>query len=222
MAKRKATATARRPAQKAQAAVATAVALDVAPADSVAESVVETQIEAPAATSAPPVPAEPAHEPVQSSHSSKKPHRALDVFLIDSGWNNPICNAVRENLPAVAGYLKGHRFFVMSKEKSLDFIQRHPVFIGADPLLLVLDPLAAAKKDSAGCGFRLSLGHVRHPEVAISMLKWAMQLTMTASMTEMATLVRKSGHAGGARPLPRPGQPRVPAALPDRQHPPRR
>jgi hypothetical protein len=26
------------------------------------------------------------------------------------------------------------------------------------------------------------------------MLKWAMQLTMTASMTEMSTLVRKSGH----------------------------
>eukprot|EP00475_Leptophrys_vorax_P025043 TRINITY_DN34921_c0_g1_i1.p1 TRINITY_DN34921_c0_g1~~TRINITY_DN34921_c0_g1_i1.p1 ORF type:complete len:218 (+),score=5.66 TRINITY_DN34921_c0_g1_i1:87-740(+) len=194
MAKRKATATARRPAPKAQPADAAPVAVEVTPADSVVEPIGDTHSDAPAVTGAPPVHPEPSHEHVQAAHSSKKPHRALDVFLIDSGWNNPICSAVRENLPAVAGYLKGHRFFVMSKEKSLDFIQRHPVFIGADPLLLVLDPLAAAKKDSVGCGFRLSLGHVRHPEVAISMLKWAMQLTMTASMAEMATLVRKSGH----------------------------
>lgn len=197
MAKRKATNTSRRASQ--QATAAATVAAEVVATEPAADAAVEVHHEAPAAVPEPASAAEPA-APAASEHArqaafgSKKHARTLDVFLIDSGWNNPICSAVRENLPAVAGYLKGHRFFVLSQEKSLEFVQSHPVFIGADPLLLVLDPYAAAKKDSAGCGFRLSLGHVRNPEVAISMLKWAMQLTMTASMSEMANLVRKSGH----------------------------
>ena len=145
----------------------------------------------PSPASVPPTTAE-----TGDSKSEPKPKiepRVLDVFLIDSGWNNPVCAAVHENLPTVAAYLKGHRFFVMNPDQSLTFIRRHPGLVGADPLLLVLDRKAAAKKDPAGCGFRLSLGHVRQPEVAISMLKWAVQLTMTATTSEMASIVRKSG-----------------------------
>lgn len=187
----------KRPARKTTApkASSTTAALETA-----VESRVEMTTDAePAAAPQVQVVATPDHEPKHetnetAAHSHAKGQRKLDVFLIDSGWNNPICTAVRENIPAVASYLKGQRFFVMSQEQSLDFIQRHPPLMGADPVLLVIDPVAAAKKDSAGFGFRLALGHVKNPEVAISMLKWAMQLTMTASMSEMATLVRKSGH----------------------------
>jgi len=192
MAKRKTASTTRRPARKAQTASATSVALEATNGHIVEALSAEPLTESPAGVTATEE-AAPVNESEQAT-TAPNARRALDVFLIDSGWNNPICSAVRENLPAVAGYLKGHRFFVMDKEKSLEFIQRHPAFVGADPVLLVVDPIAAEKKDSAGCGFRLSLGHVRNSEVAISMLKWAMQLTMTASMTEMATLVRKSGH----------------------------
>jgi hypothetical protein len=194
MAKRKAASTARRPAHKTRSAPSLSVDLEVTNGHAVDELTTETPTEPPVVVAAAATEAVPDHKPEQPIPTPTKTHRALDVFLIDSGWNNPICSAVRENLPAVAGYLKGHRFFVMTKEKSLDFIHRHPTFIGADPILMVLDPNAAVKKDAAGCGFRLSLGHVRNAEVAISMLKWAMQLTMAASMTEMATLVRKSGH----------------------------
>jgi hypothetical protein len=149
--------------------------------------------EHPASSAATPAPATPAPASA-ASHGHKVQPRVLDVFLLDSGWNNPVRAAVHENIPAIASYLKGHRFFVLNPEQSLNFIKRHPGLVGADPLLLVLDREAAAKKSPAGCGFRLSLGHVRQPEVAISMLKWAVQLTMTASTMEMTNMVRKSGH----------------------------
>lgn len=126
--------------------------------------------------------------------ASKAIKRVLDVFLVDSGWNNPVCSAVHENIPAVASFLTGHRFFVMSHEQSRNFLQKHPALVGADPILLVLDRKSATQKNPAGCGFRLCLGHVKQPEVAISMLKWAVQLTMTASTAEMSACVKKSGN----------------------------
>jgi hypothetical protein len=134
------------------------------------------------------------YDPPRATPASWKP-RVLDVFFIDSGWNNPVCTAVRENLPAVAEYLQGHRFFVMTPQQSMSFIRRHPALIGEDPILLVLDRAAAVNKNSSNsCGFRLSLGSVRNPEAAVSMLKWAIQLTMTANSAEMANIISKSAH----------------------------
>lgn len=119
--------------------------------------------------------------------------RSLDVFLIDSGWNTPVCAAVHENIPTMAAYLKQQRFFVLNQEQSLTYIRKHPAMVGADPILMVVDRHAAAQK-GARVGFRLCLGHVKRADVAVSMLKWAMQLTMTASIVEMTKMVEQSGH----------------------------
>lgn len=128
----------------------------------------------------------------ESPASSPKP-RSLDVFLIDSGWNTPVCTAVRENIPTMAAYLKQQRFFVLDQEQSLSYIRNHPAMVGADPILMVVDRHAAAQ-NGARVGFRLCLGHVKRADVAVSMLKWAMQLTMTASIVEMTKIVEQSGH----------------------------
>lgn len=130
--------------------------------------------------------------PESASRAGANATRVLDVFLVDSGWNTPVCAAVHENLPAINAFLKGHRFFVLTPEQSVQFVRRHPGMVGADPVLLVLDRNASRSKGD--CGFRLCLGHVRQPEVAVAMLKWAIQLTMTASSAEMATIIRKSAH----------------------------
>ena len=123
-----------------------------------------------------------------------KRERVLDVFLVDSGWNDIVGNAVRENLPVFAGYLKGQRFYVLTKDQSLKFIMRHPSLVGADPILIVLDREAVKQKTSKGYGFRLCLGHMRNPEAALSMLKWAIQLSMASNGPDMASIVRESGH----------------------------
>lgn len=119
--------------------------------------------------------------------------RSLEVYLIDSRWDTPVGAAVRSNIPAMAAYLKGQQFFVLTLQQSLAFLQKNPSLVGADPVLMVLDRRSAHQDQPTDCGFRLCLGHVKQPEVAVSMLKWAIQLTMTASAAEMLSLVRKSG-----------------------------
>ena len=120
--------------------------------------------------------------------------RVLDVFLVDSGWNNEVGKAVRENLPVFADYLHGQRFYILTEEQSLGFIRKHPSLVGADPILIVLDREASRQKNPKGYGFRLCLGHMRNPEAAISMLKWAIQLSMASNGPQMSTIVRESGH----------------------------
>ena len=71
---------------------------------------------------------------------------------------------------------------------------RHPSLVGADPILIVLDREAVKQKTSKGYGFRLCLGHMRNPEAALSMLKWAIQLSMASNGPDMASIVRESGH----------------------------
>ena len=132
-------------------------------------------------------------EPTQAASESPL-RKVLDVFLIDSGWNNEVAKAVRENLPVFNGYLKGQRFFVLSEEQSLAFIKKHPALVGADPILIVLDREAAKQNNPKGYGFRLCLGHMRNPEAALSMMKWAIQLSMASSGPEMSSIVRESGH----------------------------
>ena len=136
----------------------------------------------------------PAHTAEEAAKPPSKSRRILDVFLVDSGWNNEVANAVRENLPVFDGYLRGQRFYVLNEEQSLAFIKKHPALVGADPILIVLDREAALLKTSKGYGFRLCLGHMRNPEAALSMLKWAIQLSMAANGPEMASIVKESGH----------------------------
>lgn len=126
--------------------------------------------------------------------ATPKAARVLDVFLVDSGWNNEVARAVRENLPVFNGYLRGQRFYVLSEEQSLTFIKRHPALVGADPILIVIDREAARQKNPKGFGFRLCLGHMRNAEAALSMLKWAIQLSMASGGPEMANIVKESGH----------------------------
>jgi hypothetical protein len=133
--------------------------------------------------------------PVTAKKTASRQKRVLDVFFVDSGWNSPVCSAVRENLPAVAEYLHGHRFYTMTPEQSTMFIRHHPALIGEDPMLVVLDRVAAGEKiPNRSYGFRLSMGSVRNPETAVSMMKWAVQLAVTANTAEMAKIISKSAH----------------------------
>lgn len=145
-----------------------------------------------------PVPSEEADSSQSQSSADRKPvvknRRVLDVFLIDSGWNNEVGKAVRDNLPIFASYLEGQRFFVLNETQSLAFIKRHPSLVGADPILIVLDRQAVKERNSKGFGFRLCLGHMRNPDGAISMMKWAIQLSMASNGTQMATIIKQSGH----------------------------
>jgi len=118
----------------------------------------------------------------------------LDVFYINSGWNTAITRAVEENLPLLSNFLKDHRLYVLKREQAQSYMLRHPVVVGADPVLLVVDRESAKITPDRGYGFRLCLGHVRQPEAAVSMMKWAVQVALTANGAEMCGIVRQSAH----------------------------
>lgn len=204
MSKRKATAPTTTPARRrgapekvptASAAAATEATEQELVTDSVAvaEPTEDDAVESVAAAAVESAGQEPGPEPAAAPPVQAPQPRSLDVFLIDSGWNTPVCAAVHENIPTLAAYLKQQRFFVLNQDQSLTYIRRHPAMVGADPILMVVDRHAAAQK-GARVGFRLCLGHVKRADVAVSMLKWAMQLTMTASIVEMTKMVEQSGH----------------------------
>ena len=107
---------------------------------------------------------------------------------------NKVGSALRENLPVFAQYLHGQRFHIMNQQQSLEFIRLHPALVGADPILIVLDRESCEQKNPGGFGFRMCLGHLQNPDAAISMLKWAVQLSMAANSTQMAMMVKQSAH----------------------------
>jgi len=150
--------------------------------------------EPPPASSSPATPSTAASTPLNKTTIPGTDRRVLDLFFVDSGWNNKVGSALRENLPVFAQYLHGQRFHIMNQQQSLEFIRLHPALVGADPILIVLDRESCEQKNPGGFGFRMCLGHLQNPDAAISMLKWAVQLSMAANSTQMATMVKQSAH----------------------------
>jgi len=58
--------------------------------------------------------------------------------------------------------------YVLSRERSIEFMRRHGSRIGRDPIIAVHDMQALEKSGTAGFhGFRLSLGLLHTPEQAL-------------------------------------------------------
>ena len=128
------------------------------------------------------------------------PAKCFDIFLIDSGWNTAIAEAVNSNLELIKQYLSRHNFYVLSREQSLALLKQNPVFIGSDPMLMVIDPEGYAEGREKGYGFRLNLGILRDPEGAISLLKWVLQVVSDHwTSKDVAATVRKASHKEGVQ-----------------------
>lgn len=126
--------------------------------------------------------------------SNKQSRRVLDVFYIRSGWKTAVCNAVEDNLAEVASLLRQHRFYVLNEQQVCEYLRLHSILVSAVPILVVIDPEAAKQRLQTGYGFRLCLGVVKNPEVAVSLLKWGVQMALMSRADLMTKSVRESGH----------------------------
>src|SRR6266478_9097119 len=91
------------------------------------------------------------------------------IFIVDSGWNSAARRVLHENFALIRDLQKDDPIYVLSREKSVDFMRRHGSRIGRDPIIAVHDMQALIKGGTAGFhGFRLSLGLLRTP----SRLSW--------------------------------------------------
>jgi hypothetical protein len=90
------------------------------------------------------------------------------IFIVDSGWNSAARRVLLENFALIRDLQKEDPIYVLSRERSIEFMRRHGSRIGRDPIIAVHDVQALGKGGTAGFhGFRLSLGLLRTPQQAL-------------------------------------------------------
>jgi hypothetical protein len=90
------------------------------------------------------------------------------IFIVDSGWNSAARRILHENFALIRDLQKDDPIYVLSREKSVEFMRRHGSRIGRDPIIAVHDMQALNKGGTTGFhGFRLSLGLLRTPQQAL-------------------------------------------------------
>src|SRR5262249_25073623 len=92
---------------------------------------------------------------------------------IDAGWNSAAHKVLRENFALLSDLQKGDPIYVLSREKSIEFIRRrYADLVGKDPIISVHDLDLLRLNGTTGFhGFRLHLGLLRTEEQALLALQ---------------------------------------------------
>jgi hypothetical protein len=107
-----------------------------------------------------------------ATEAPKADAKRFDIFLIDTGWNEPVSKLVHSHLPVLYAYQKQDSLYILSREQSIEILRREPMLIGRDPTVLVYDLFAPRGEGKAKYrGFRIHLGRFRKPEQALSRLQ---------------------------------------------------
>jgi len=111
--------------------------------------------------------------------------KRFDIFLIDTGWNRAVSQAVREQVEHIARLHPSESIYVLSYEQSAELLKLDPAAIGYDPTILLYD-LYARPGTGTGAyrGFRLNLGLMRHPEHALARLEEFVRFVATKRTAE--------------------------------------
>jgi hypothetical protein len=117
--------------------------------------------------------------PIQKEGESATASR-FRIFIVDAGWNSAARRVLHENFTLIRDLQKEDPIYVLSREKSIEFMRRHGSRIGRDPIIAVHDMQALGKGGTAGFhGFRLSLGLLHTPEQALLGLQAFARFLMT-------------------------------------------
>jgi hypothetical protein len=97
------------------------------------------------------------------------------VFLVDTGWNQPVSKVLNQQLPLLHQYHPQDSLYILSREQSIEILKKAPEHIGRDPLVIVYD-LYRPKNEKQPTkdnyrGFRLNLGLIKNPEQALAKLQ---------------------------------------------------
>ena len=96
----------------------------------------------------------------------------FQIFIVDSGWNSPARRVLHENFGMLRDLAKNDPIYVLSREKSIEFILSQPSLLGKGPAIIAHD-LAALREGGTGSfhGFRLHLGLMHSEEQALLALE---------------------------------------------------
>jgi hypothetical protein len=98
--------------------------------------------------------------------------KRFDIFLIDTGWNEPVSKVVRSHLRSLSMYKMRDDLYELTHEQSAEIIKHDPTLIGRDPTIIFYDRYGSAGANTGTYrGFRVNLGVMRHPEQALNRLQ---------------------------------------------------
>jgi len=117
----------------------------------------------------------------------------FQIFIVDGGWNSPAHKVLRENFGMLRNLAKGDPIYVLSREKSIEFILSQPSLLGKGPAIVAHD-LAALREGGTGGfhGFRLHLGLMHSEEQALLALElFARFLATHRQSTDLEAEIRR-------------------------------
>lgn len=107
------------------------------------------------------------------SGSGKRPQKGprFNFFLIDSGWDGPVSQAVRNNIHMITRFQNNDPFFILNREQSTAVLRKHPHLIGSDPILIARDVHVRHQPQGKDYhGFHLNMGRIRDASKAVGIL----------------------------------------------------
>ena len=112
----------------------------------------------------------PTHGAQPDRRADEEPR--FQIFIVDGGWNSPAHRVLHENFGMLRDLAKNDPIYVLSREKSIEFILSQPSLLGKGPAIVVHDLAALREGGAAGFhGFRLHLGLMRSEEQALLALE---------------------------------------------------
>jgi hypothetical protein len=135
--------------------------------------------------------------------SSDDPHdpnaKRFDFFLVDTGWNKEVSEAVHSHLKPLMSFETKEVIYILSQEQSYQLIKGSPRLIGHDPIILVYDHYAHPDRKTRGYrGFRLNLGLIKKPEQALARLQEFLRfVAMNRDAAHLEACVRRELYREG-------------------------
>ena len=123
----------------------------------------------------------------------------LDVYALDSGWNEEMSEVLKAHLHLIATYLTDRdNFYLLNKEQSTAILKENREYIGKDPMLIVYDSDAKIEKRKTGCGFRCCLGVMKSADEATALLQNILRIVLDAKKSQnLKGAIRKEVHREG-------------------------
>ena len=135
---------------------------------------------------------EPPADPAKAPSSATAGPR-FQIFIIDAGWDSPAHRVLQRNFGLLRDLQRGEPIYVLSREKSIEFIRQHrALLVGKDPIIVVHDLDALGAGGPTGYhGFRLHLGLLRTEEQALLALQaFSRFLSANRRSTDLEGLIR--------------------------------
>lgn len=148
-------------------------------------------VEKPQDTNLPALPRAESPKSAASPRSALAAPRKLDIYIVDTGWNERAKAVLESHLTLFEAFLTGQNVYFLSMQQSQDLLQKNPALVGADPILMVVDSERRAQPSDQGYGFRLCLGSMTQDATCVATLERMLRIVAEGSPENTDAMVER-------------------------------